>query len=86
MDVADIARLLGMSRQAAHKLVERTEDFPRAESTVMVGRRRWRRWAPIDVEEWAHRHGRQVVCADHGWRGPVASFWTHRRALHPEPG
>lgn len=51
--VADIARMLGVSRQRAGQLVERS-DFPTPHGTTGHGRV-WRR---TDVAKWAKKTGR----------------------------
>ena len=52
----EASALLGMSRQAFTKLVERYLDFPSPRADLSVGRI----WARNDVVAWALRHGRTV--------------------------
>src|SRR5688572_781688 len=55
--VAEIAELLGVSRQRVAQLVASGVDFPRAEAELSAGRVWWR----DDVQRWIdeHRSGRQ---------------------------
>lgn len=50
---AEIARMLGVSRQRVGQLVS-SRDFPEPYATLDMGRV----WKTSDVEQWAHRRGR----------------------------
>ncbi len=51
--VAEIAELLGMSRQRVHQLAKR-DDFPRPIAVLSAGAV----WERRDVEKWARQTGR----------------------------
>ncbi len=52
--VAEIAEMLGVTRQRVNQLIKEAADFPTPEAELSAGRI-WRRDA---VEEWARRTGR----------------------------
>jgi predicted DNA-binding transcriptional regulator AlpA len=52
--VAEIAELLGISRQRVNAIVKTHEDFPRPEVELAAGRI----WKREDVERWARKTGR----------------------------
>ncbi|HVA07432.1 MAG TPA: hypothetical protein VNG12_11900 [Acidimicrobiales bacterium] len=55
--LADIGRLLGVSRQRARVIAETTEGFPPPAARVgLVGS--WPAWRREDVEAWARETGR----------------------------
>jgi predicted DNA-binding transcriptional regulator AlpA len=54
MGIAEIAELLGMTRQGADKVVRTRPDFPSPEDVISAGRI----WHRDLVEEWAHEKGR----------------------------
>ena len=56
LGVADIARLLGITRQRVEQLAQR-DDFP--EPAGLVGGRR-RVWHEADIRRWAKKTGRRV--------------------------
>jgi prophage regulatory protein len=51
---AEIAELLGISRQRVHQLVEDDSTFPKPEADLRSGRV----WKREDIEAWARRTGR----------------------------
>jgi predicted DNA-binding transcriptional regulator AlpA len=51
--VAEIAELLGVSRQRVYRLIERS-DFPQPIAELSVGRV----WRTTDIQKWARRTGR----------------------------
>ena len=52
--VAEIAELLGISRQRVDAIVKTHADFPRPEVELAAGRI----WKREDVERWARKTGR----------------------------
>ena len=52
--VAEIAQLLGVSRQYVHKLIRQSDDFPAPVATISAGLI----WMRKDVAAWAKRQGR----------------------------
>lgn len=52
--VAEIAQMLGVSKQRVYQLLEEDDTFPKPAERLTVGRI-WRR---ADVEKWAKRTGR----------------------------
>ncbi len=54
--VAEIAEMLGITRQRVNAIVRTHADFPHPEAVLSAGRI-WRR---EDVEEWARTHRRTI--------------------------
>lgn len=54
--VAEVAAMLGVSRQRVNKIVKEDESFPRPEAELAAGRI-WRR---DDIEQWARSRGRMI--------------------------
>ncbi|HSH58537.1 MAG TPA: hypothetical protein VK988_02635 [Acidimicrobiales bacterium] len=52
--VAEIARLLGVSRQRVDEIAKKDPGFPQPEAVITAGRI----WKREDVEAWARRTGR----------------------------
>jgi predicted DNA-binding transcriptional regulator AlpA len=52
--VAEIAEMLGVSRQRVDAIIRTHEDFPMPEAELSAGRI----WKRRDVEDWARRTGR----------------------------
>jgi hypothetical protein len=55
--VAEIAQMLGVSRQRVNAIVKRHDDFPAPQAELSAGRI----WLKADVIAWAQAHDRQVV-------------------------
>jgi prophage regulatory protein len=53
--VAEVAKLLGVTRQRVNQLVQSEPDFPEPEATLAAGRI-WRR---EPIEKWAEAHPRR---------------------------
>jgi prophage regulatory protein len=51
---AEIAEMLGVTRQRVFQLARKHDDFPRPAADISVGRI-WRR---SDIQRWAIKHGR----------------------------
>lgn len=58
--IAEIAEMLGVSRQRVHKIVQTHEDFPAPEADLTAGRI----WKRSEVIQWAHANGRTVSGTD----------------------
>lgn len=56
--VAEIAELLGVSRQRVHQLVHEHTDFPSPLAELGAGRQKMKVWLRAEVEVWARRTGR----------------------------
>ena len=54
--VAEIAELLGISRQRVNRIVQTHRDFPDPVATLTAGRI----WQRADIEKWASGHSRDV--------------------------
>jgi predicted DNA-binding transcriptional regulator AlpA len=54
MTVGDVAKLLGLTRQRVHQIVDEDPSFPAPVATLSVGRV----WERSDVEKWARATGR----------------------------
>jgi len=52
--VAEIAEMLGVSRQRVHAMVKTLPDFPKPEAELSAGKI----WLRKPVEDWARRRGR----------------------------
>ncbi len=55
--VAEIAEMLGVSRQRVHAMMRSHEDFPSPEAELSAGRI----WLRSDVVAWARAQGREVL-------------------------
>jgi predicted DNA-binding transcriptional regulator AlpA len=53
--VAEVAEILGVSRQRVHQLVQSEADFPKPEAVISAGRI----WLRPAIEEWAGQHPRR---------------------------
>jgi predicted DNA-binding transcriptional regulator AlpA len=53
--VAEVAEILGVSRQRVHQLVQSEADFPKPEAVISAGRI----WLRPTIEEWARQHPRR---------------------------
>jgi predicted DNA-binding transcriptional regulator AlpA len=49
---AEVARMLGVTRQRLHQMVQTTPDFPQALAALAAGRI----WQRAPVEEWIRQH------------------------------
>jgi predicted DNA-binding transcriptional regulator AlpA len=54
MTASDVAKLLGVSRQRVHQIMEKDLTFPAPAATLSVGRV----WNRADIEKWARATGR----------------------------
>lgn len=54
--VAEIAAMLGISRQRVNRIVQDDESFPRPEAELAAGRI----WSRQDIEQWARSRGRTI--------------------------
>ena len=54
MTVGDVAKLLGLTRQRVHQIMDEDPSFPAPAATLSVGRI----WNRLDVEKWAREVGR----------------------------
>jgi predicted DNA-binding transcriptional regulator AlpA len=54
--LAEIAAMLGVSRQRADKILRTDEDFPEPQAILTAGRI----WSREAVEEWARATGREI--------------------------
>jgi predicted DNA-binding transcriptional regulator AlpA len=54
MTASDVAKLLGVSRQRVHQIMEADLTFPAPAATLSVGRV----WERADIEKWAREKGR----------------------------
>jgi prophage regulatory protein len=54
MTVGDVARLLGVTRQRVHQIVEEDPSFPAPVATLSVGRV----WERADILQWGRETGR----------------------------
>ena len=64
---AEIGRMLGVSRQRVHQLINR-DDFPRPDAILEMGKV----WKRSEVETWARKRGRTVA------EGEDLHLWTGR--------
>lgn len=55
--VAEIAEMLGVTRQRVDAIVSTHEDFPKPEAVLAAGRI----WSREAVEMWARDHGRTIL-------------------------
>ena len=53
---AEIASMLGVTRQRVNAIVATHDDFPKPIAELAAGRI----WDRADVEAWAARHGREI--------------------------
>ncbi len=56
MGLTEIARLLGVSRQRADRIIKEDPEFPTPDAIITAGRI----WKRADVEAWARRTGRRI--------------------------
>lgn len=56
MGVAEIAQMLGVSRQRVHAISSRSHRFPEPVATLSAGKI----WLRSDVEAWARSEGRSI--------------------------
>ncbi len=54
---AEVARLLGVTRQRVNALARTHKSFPEPAATIAAGRI----WLREDIEEWASRDGRRLL-------------------------
>ena len=54
MTASDVAKLLEISRQRVHQIMEKDLTFPAPAATLSVGRV----WERSDIEKWARETGR----------------------------
>ena len=55
VDIPEIARMLGVTRQRASRIIQTYDDFPPPLAELSIGRV----WFSGDVEEWAQSHPRR---------------------------
>jgi len=55
--VAEIAAMIGLSRQRIHQLAREDPTFPAPTVVISAGRV----WERVAVEDWARRSGRTIV-------------------------
>jgi predicted DNA-binding transcriptional regulator AlpA len=65
--VAEVAEMLGVSRQRVNQLVQEEADFPEPEATLAAGRI----WLRSTIETWASAHPRRSIRS--GEKSPSSS-------------